>query len=159
MISVFLFLSAGLLFATAVLTTLTAFLPLFTGKNIQVPGTIIGFGFGFETFLVFAATYFCFQKYNGANSADFQLRSPVKPWHILILVIGAALALVIGYFVAEKEVVNWFILPILTIPAVTLPIVLILSLGIRNIPLGPRWRIWGIFGLGMTLGPLLLIFI
>jgi len=159
LISVSLFLCAGLLFVTAVLTTFTAFLPLFSGKNIQAQGTIIGFGFGFEALILFAATYFCFQKYNRSDSVDLQFQPLIKNWHILILILGIALALVIGYLVAKIDLVNWLILPIVTIPAVALPILLILSLGIHDIQLGPRWRAWGIFGLGMTLGPILLVFI
>jgi len=159
LISVSLFLCAGLLFVTAVLTALTAFLPLFSGKNIQAQGTIIGCAFGFEAMILFAATYFCFQKYNRSDSVDLQLQPLIKNWQALFLIIGSALAFTVGYLVEKIDLVNWLMLPILTIPAVVLPILLILSLGVRNIQLGPRWRAWGIFGLGMTLGPILLVFI
>jgi hypothetical protein len=34
-----------------------------------------------------------------------------------------------------------------------------MSIGTRQMELGPRWRAWGIFGLGMTLGPILMMFL
>jgi len=76
-----------------------------------------------------------------------------------MLLLGASLALLLGYLVGANKNLNWLILPILTIPAVTLPIVLIFGLGAHKIQLGPRWRVWSIFGLGMTLGPFILFVI
>ncbi len=159
LISLITFLSAALLFASAILITLTTFLPLFSGKELQTQSVIFGFGFGFEALLLFAATYFCFQKYNLHSSADLEVRFQLKGWHIIILILSTCVALLIGYFVAENKSINWLLLPVLTIPAVALPIGLIFGFGAHKIQLGPRWRVWGIFGLGMTLGPFLLLLI
>ena len=137
------------------LLTLTAFLPLFTGEKIQAQNVIYGFGFGFEALLLFAATYFCFQKHNLHSAADVLTQFQLKGWHIIVLICSTSAVLLIGYFIAENKSFNWLLLPALTIPAVTLPIGLIFSFGASKIQLGPRWRVWGIFGLGMTLAPLL----
>jgi RsiW-degrading membrane proteinase PrsW (M82 family) len=47
----------------------------------------------------------------------------------------------------------------LTLPAVALPIFLVLGLATRGISLGERWRSWSIFGIAMTLVPFFLIFL
>ena len=156
LISLILFLSAALLFAGAISIAFTAFLPLIAGKGIQAQGTIYGFGFGFEALLLFTATYLCFQKYGERSMADLQIRIQIKGWHIFMVLFGTSLALLLGYLVAENKNISWLILPVLTIPAVALPIGLIFGLGAHKIQLGPRWRVWGIFGLGMTLGPFIL---
>ena len=159
LISLLLFASATLLFITAFFMAFSAFLPLMTGEGIQALGTIYGFAFGFEAIILFIAAYLCFQKYLEHSASEEQTRFSLARWHILILVIGAGLALFIGYFIADNEFINWLFLPVLTIPAVLLPIALLLGFGAQKIELGPRWRVWGIFGLGMTLGPFILIII
>ena len=159
LISLILFLSAALVFAGAISIAITAFLPLISGNGIQAQGTIYGFGFGFEALLLFTATYLCFQKYSEHSLADLQIQIRLKGWHIVILLVGASLVLLLGYLVAENKNINWLILPVLTIPAVALPIGLIFGFGAHRLQLGPRWRVWGIFGLGMTLGPLILFMI
>ena len=159
LISLLLFASAAFLLITAFFMAFSAFLPLMTGESIQAQGAIFGFVFGFEALILFTAAYLCFQKYLEHSASEKQTRFSLARWHILILVIGAGLALLIGYFIADNDFINWLFLPILTIPAVLLPIGLLLGFGAQKIELGPRWRVWGIFGLGMTLGPFILVII
>ena len=159
LVALILFLSAALLFVVAISIALTAFLPLMTGKGIQAQATIYGSGFGFEALLLFSAAYLCFQKYSGHSLADLQIQIQLKGWRVVILMFGASLALLLGYLVAENKNINWLFLPVLTIPAVALPLGLIFSFGAHKIQLGPRWRVWGIFGLGMTLGPFILFIV
>jgi protease prsW family protein len=152
-------LGAALVFASAVALGLSAFLPLMEGKRIQSTGTILGWSFGFEALLLFAAAFFCLQKYLERPQADTPVQFHLKMWHILALLIGTAISLGIGYFAAENRTISWIVLPLFTVPAVMLPILLFFGFGARQIQLGPRWRVWGILGLGMTLGPLILIII
>lgn len=159
LISLTLFLSVALLFVVAVSVAITAFLPLLTGKGIQAQGLIFGYGFGFEALLLITAAYLCFQKYNEHVLADSPIQIQFKRGHIFKMLLIAGSALLIGALVANNNRLNWLILPVLTIPAVALPIGLIFGFGAHKLQLGPRWRVWGIFGLGMTVGPFILFVI
>lgn len=152
-------LGAALIFASAFALGVSAFLPLMDGKRIQASGTILGASFSFEALLLFAAAFFCMQKYSDRPQADTPVEFRLKIWHILVLLAGTALALGIGYLAAENRTLNWLVLPLFTVPAVILPIILFFAFGARQIPLGPRWRMWAILGLGMTLGPLVLLIV
>lgn len=154
-----LLMGSALLFLLAVGMFFSSLLPLMTGSPVRVDGLIYSFAFGFETLLLVAAAYFCFQKYQLNISADQQVGFTLRGWHIPALVVGLGAALGLGYLIAENAAVNWLLLPILTIPAAALPVILVLGFGTRRLPLGPRWQAWSIFGLGMTVGPLLLIVI
>lgn len=152
-------LGAILLLVFAFFMTVSAFLPLINGENIQARGTIYGFVFLCEGFILILAAYFIFQKYRDQASAEFESHISLKGWHIFVLALATGLVFLIGYFIQERESVNWLILPVLTIPAVLLPIGLLFGFGAQQIQLGPRWRVWSIFGIGMTLSPLVLIFV
>ena len=71
-------------------------------------------------------------------------------------VTGAGLALLIGHLVQDNASVNWLALPLLTIPAVALPIWTITGLGARDLPLVSRWRTWSAFGISLTVTPFIL---
>jgi RsiW-degrading membrane proteinase PrsW (M82 family) len=45
---------------------------------------------------------------------------------------------------------------LLTVPAIVLPLAMLLALGTRHLPFGTRWQTWTVLGLSMTLGPFLL---
>jgi hypothetical protein len=135
----------------------TAFFMFLTGEPVQVQQTILFAGFGFEALLLFAAAFFAFQKAAQNPSADQASSLSVSRWQIVIGILIAAGAILIGYRIGTIESVNWLLLPILTIPAVALPLGVLLALGSRGLPMGTRWQTWSVFGLGMTLAPFLLL--
>jgi hypothetical protein len=63
----------------------------------------------------------------------------------------------IGSQIGGIEPLNWVLLPLLTVPAVVLPLGVLLALGAQRLPLATRWQSWSVLGLGMTLAPLLLL--
>lgn len=157
LLSAILFILGGLLLTgIALLMGLTALFSLLTGPEINVQQTIFLLAFGFEAALLFLAAYFVLQKYLGRASADQLFSISVPGRWILILVLVTAVSILIGYLVGEIEIVNWFLLPLLTIPAVALPLGILLALGAYGLPMGRRWQAWSILGLSMTLGPFLL---
>ena len=135
----------------------TAFFMFLTGEPVQVQQTILFAGFCFEALLLFAAAFFAFQKAAQNPSADQASSLSVSRWQIVIGILIAAGAILIGYRIGTIESVNWLLLPILTIPAVALPLGVLLALGSRGLPMGTRWQTWSVFGLGMTLAPCLLL--
>jgi hypothetical protein len=109
----------------------------------------------FEALLLLAAGYVSLQKFLQKPCADVASTFSIKAWQILLCLVVAGAAIWLGSLVLENEPVNWLLLPILTLPAVFLPIVVLFGLGSRGITLGPRWRVWNILGISMTLVPFL----
>lgn len=149
-------LSALFLFGVGLLMGLTAFFTFVTGEPVQIQQTILFVAFGFEALLLFAAAFFAFQKTAQKPSADQAASLPFSRWQIVIGILIAAGALLIGYQIGTVDSVNWLILPLLTVPAIVLPLAVLLALGTRGLPMGTRWQTWSVFGLGMSLTPLLL---
>ena len=134
----------------------TALLSFATGKNVEIQQTILFVTFGFEALLLLTAAFFVFQKTLQKPSADREMFFNLSAWQILLIVILASLAILIGSWVGNLETVNLLVLPFLTVPAVVLPLAVLLTLGTRDLPLGARWQFWSVLGLGMTLTPFLL---
>ena len=133
-----------------------ALFSFFTGESIKVEQTIISIAFGFEAVLLFLAAFFSFQKTLQKPSADQEASFSVAPWQIVIFTITAFASILIGYQLSGIKAINWLFLPILTIPAIVLPIGVLLALGTHGLSSGTRWQSWNVLGLGMTLVPLIL---
>jgi hypothetical protein len=134
----------------------TALFSFFTAEAVKVEQTIIFIAFGFEGVVLFVAAFFAFQKTLQKPSADQEASFSVSHWQILIFVITAFASILIGYQISGIKTINWFFLPILTIPAIVLPLLVILALGAQKLPFGTRWQSWSVLGLGMTLVPFVL---
>jgi len=150
-------LSGLLLFGVGLVAGLTALLALLRDEGIQVQGMILFATLGFEALLLFAAAFFAFQKMAQKPSADQVSSLSLAPWQMVLAVLVAGAALLIGHLVAEVDAVNWLILPILTIPAIAIPLGIALALGAHRLPFAARWQTWSVLGLSMTLAPLLLL--
>ena len=75
-----------------------------------------------------------------------------------LLIFLFPIVIFVGYLVSEYTDLAWLILPILHVLAVGLPILWVLYMGVRNLPLGSPQRMWGVFGSGLVLGPGLIMF-
>lgn len=129
---------------------------LLTGGNIDARQTILFAVLGFEGLILLSAAFVLIQKFMQKPGADAVATFSISAWQIAVLVIAAGTAVLAGHWIHANEAVNWLLLPVLTLPAVLLPIVILFGLGIRRIPLGPRWRTWSILGISMTLVPVVL---
>ncbi|MBN2501916.1 MAG: PrsW family intramembrane metalloprotease [Anaerolineales bacterium] len=69
----------------------------------------------------------------------------------------AAVAVAIGFFVSQHELLATIFLPLLHILAASLPIVWLVWLAYRKQPKPSPQRFWGIFGSGLVLGPGLIL--
>ena len=157
LLSSILFLLAGLLLAgIAAFMGLAALTSLMTGSGIPAQQTIFLVAFGFEAILLFVATFFALQKYRHQSAADQQISLALAPTWIGASIVIAALSILLGYLISEMDAVDWLVLPLLTIPAMVLPLAVLLALGTRQLPFGTRWQTWTVLGLSMTLGPFLL---
>jgi hypothetical protein len=154
--SILFFLSALFLLGIGLLMGSTALLSFFTGEAVKVEQTIIFIAFCFEGVVLFIAAFFSFQKTLQKPSADQAASFSVSRWQLAIFTITAFASLLIGYQLSGIKTINWLFLPILTVPAVVLPLLAILALGTQKLPFGTRWQSWNVLGLGMTLVPLVL---
>ena len=155
-----LFIAAAMLFlSVAVVMGITALASLFTNQKVQAQQTIFLAISIFEVVLLLIATFVSIQRFRGQPFAAQDASFSITAWQVVISLIIAGIVIFIGYQFGAKDSVNWLLLPFLTLPAVALPIFILLGLAIRGLPLGTRWRSWNIFGLGMTLSPFFLIFI
>ena len=126
------------------------------GGSFDARETIVFMVVAFEGVLLLAAAVISIQKFLHIPSADRDTSYTISPWQIGVCILLAGLALLLGHLITDNPSVNWLLLPILTLPAVFLPILLLLGLGVRRIPLGTRWMAWNVLGLSMTLVPFVL---
>ncbi len=122
---------------------------------------ISAFTFGFEGVVLLFCSWFVLQKSMRREQAGILLKFSLEPWHIAAVIGLAILSVAIGTAVVSAEVawLAWFILPALTIVVIVPPIWLLFSIGSNGLELGQRWRAFSIFGLSMTLGPLVMVVI
>lgn len=123
-------------------------------------GQMIGaFAFGFEAIILLVCSWFVLQKAMGREQADGLFIFPFASWQIFAVLGIVIFAVAIGAGVAFTEIawLGWFILPILTVLVIVPPLWLLFGLSTKGIELGERWRVFGIFGLSMTIAPLVMI--
>src|SRR5689334_1917097 len=148
---------AMVFFSVALITGITTLATLLAGKEVHAQQTILCAVSGFEALILLIAAFMSVQRYRQQpfTEQDFSFR--IGAWQIVVYLLLIAVVVFLGYQFGEKSSFSWLLLPALTIPAVALPIFVLLSLGVRGIPLGARWQPWGVFGIAMTLAPFLLV--
>ena len=144
-------------FSIGLLMGVTALSVLLTGRNIEANQTIFFLAFGFEGVILLLAAFIAFQKFLNRPAVEQKSVFSISKKQIAFYVIVTGIALIIGSQISKIESINWIFLPVLTIPVVVLPLWLLLVLGGQKLPSGPHWQTWTVLGLGMTLGPLILI--
>jgi len=150
-------LSALVLLGIGLLMGFAAFFAFTRGEPIPAQQTIFFLAFCFEASLLFVIAFFAFQKTLFKPSADRPASMTISGLQILAGMLLVTAAILIGREVGASERFNWLLLPILTIPAAVLPLVILFALGTQRLPLGTRWQSWSVLGLGMTLTPILLL--
>ena len=144
-------------FSIALVMGVSALASLFSGETVQANLTIFFLVLGFEGLLLLVATFISIQKFLNKATVEKNTVFSLSTIQIVLCVIAAAIAIILGSQISSIDSINWIFLPLLTIPAVVLPLWLLLGLTVQKLSLGTRWRTWNVFGLGMTLGPLILI--
>ena len=88
-------------------------------------------------------------------------RSPAF-WRVAILILVLFVlpaSLVIGGLVVRNPKFTWMILPFMHVLATGIPILFVVSIGLRGFTMDSPRRLWGLFGAGLALGPLLIFLI
>src|ERR1044071_3663347 len=118
---------AMVFFSVALITGITAVATLLAGREVHAQQTILCAVSGFEALVLLAATFISIQRYRQQpfTQQDFSFR--IRPWQIVFYLLMVAIVVLIGYQFGEKSSFNWLLLPVLTIPAVALPILILLG--------------------------------
>ncbi len=132
---------------------------LFMDKASPAAEMITSVVFGFEALVILLCGWLVLQKTMRREQADSPFRFPFSEWQTPVILGFIFFIIVIGGVIAYQEVawLSWLVLPVLTVLVITPPVWLLLGIGSKGIEFGPRWRVFGIFGLGMTLSPFIMI--
>jgi hypothetical protein len=151
--------SASLVFLISFGLGINSMYELLTNGGDPAGGMISSFAFGLEFILLLLCSWFVLQKVMGRERAEISFNFPFAVWQIAAVIGVVVFSAVIGGITASAGIawVNWIILPTLTILVIVPPIWMFIGLGARGIDLGPRWRVFSVLGLGMTVGPLIMI--
>lgn len=149
-------LGALFLFGIGLLMAVTALASFVSGTGVKAEQTIFLAGFSFAGIILLVAAFFAFQKFLQKPSADQGISILISNWLIAAFIVITGASILIGYQIGGIKAIAWLLLPILTIPAIVLPLGVLLAFGTRKLPFGTRWQTWSVLGLGMSLTPLIL---
>lgn len=148
--------AALLLLTVGIILGLSALFMLPTEGGVNVQSTIYSAAmFALGILLGFVAIV-SLLKFLNNPFADAPVSTSFPGWWAPAGLLGAGLILLVGYMIQDIFSIKWLALPILTVPAVILPIWAIVALGARGLFVGSRWRVWGILGVSLTITPFLL---
>jgi signal transduction histidine kinase len=141
---------------------LTSLVDLFaeTGEGVDpASGMISAVAFGYLGFMLLICGWLVLQKTRGLESADLPFNFPFVSWLWVVIPAVVFISILVGGLVtlAELPWLNWIILPFLTVLVIASPIWLVFGAVSRGIELGPRWRFFSIFGLSLTVAPVLMV--
>jgi len=154
----FLFSAIGalLLFTLAFILGISASFAYVTERSADVQSIVYSVNIFFLGLLLVIVSVISVLRFLNKPVADTKVSTSFGVWKLIIGVVGAGLALLLGSLVKDNASINWLLLPMFTIPAVILPIWTIAGLGTRNLSLGSRWRAWSVFGFSLTVTPFIL---
>jgi hypothetical protein len=122
-------------------------------------GMISAVAFGFLGVMLLICGWFVLQKTRGLEIADLPFHYSLPQW-LWILIPGiVVISILVGGLatLAELPWLNWIVLPLLTVLVIAAPIGLVFGIASRGIELGARWRFFSIFGLSLTVAPILMV--
>ena len=136
----------------------TALTGMLTGSDSKTGGLFL-FVIAVSLFsmgaLAVPSVFFSFMRILGKKD---KARTGSRNWLFPILVAFFYFAVVLlGYFLAQETLPLSLLLGPLQVLAMGLPVLFFIYLGVRGLPLGSLQRVWGAFGSGLLLSPLLIM--
>ena len=153
---VFFAIGAMFIFSIASILGFSALMIFLDTERVDVQITTYLVSFSFLGTLLVTASVISFIRFINNPTAEVTVTTSLARSKVLIGIIAIGLILLTGHFMQSSASVNWLATTLLTLPAVALPIWLILRVGTKDLLVGSRWRMWGIFGLSMSYMPFLL---
>ena len=136
------------------------------GLSARLGGTSLGGVDDLQTFLVAGGMAFCgllllpsawysLARLMGRPAQQPQVTSRwLRPTY---LIFALPFLIAAGYWVSQNSAISWLLLPPIHVLAVSLPILWLAYLAVRDLPTGSPQRAWGSFGSGLALSPLLIL--
>jgi hypothetical protein len=145
-----------LLFLVAATLGFSGIITFAEAGQMEIQSSIFFIVFGFMGCLLATAAVISIMRFTNNPFVDEESPTSLSGWKIATGIVATGLALWVGNFLQDKQSINWLALPLLTVPAVAVPVWLFVRLGAKDLPLGSRWRRWGAFGLSISLTPFIL---
>jgi len=128
-----------------------------------LPAFMMSFSLILSGFLVTPSAFLALQHLLGKSDSGrfdnfskkisrFTIRSIAAFW-----VLSFPLIILMGYWVSQKTSFALFFLPLIHILAISLPIIGLLYIALRNLPTGTGQHSWGVFATGLVLSPALIL--
>jgi hypothetical protein len=118
--------------------------------SILTASTLVAIGL-----LLLPVTWLSVKRLRGWDFGSFTL-PPLRPWAWALIPILWILILILATLYNNAPGANWY-LPVLHFLSIAMPIYLVIRIAINRIPLGSSQRAWTVFGVGMTLSPILAV--
>lgn len=154
-------LAFGILFflGISLVMSIASIVQFFDDSGSLVENMIIAFAAGSELVLLLACAWFVLERSMQKEAAFASIKFPFSMWLIFAIPLIVFISISIGAVVAiyANRYLSWAVLPLSTLLVIIPPIFLFIGLGAQGIEAGPRWRVWGTLGLGLTISPLLMI--
>ncbi len=153
--------SAGLFLLSSIGFLLNSIYLIVDGSGDPVGSMIAALVTSFEGILILAASWFVFQKTSGGGKSELDAKLSYPEGYVFIAIVVVIAAFLIGSGISFFDNLPFGLIlqPWFTLLVILIPIILLAYSAIRKIYLGSLWQTWAIFGLGMTLVPLIAIFI
>jgi hypothetical protein len=151
--------SAVVLLAIASGLGISSLVKLFTNKSDPASEMIGAFAFGFELLVLLVCSWFVLQKAMGREQADLPFKFPFAGWQVFAIVGVVLFSIIVGGIISitGNAWLGWVFLPALTLLVIAPPIWLLFGIGSNGIAIGPRWRVFAVFGLSMTIAPFIML--
>ena len=152
---------AGFFLLSSIGFLLNSIYLIFDGSGDPVGSLIASLATSFEGVLILAASWFVLQKTSGGGKSELDAKLSYPDGYVFIAIVVGITAFFIGSVISIHNNLPWGLVlqPGFTLFVIMLPIIILAYMAIRKIYLGSLWQTWAIFGLGMTLAPLIVIFI
>jgi len=147
---------SALLIFVGMMVGLSAIMTYSSEGQTNVPIIILSVTTGFTGVLLGVAAVVSVLKFLKQPIADRIESTSISALKIVIGIVIAGLVLWIGSLLQSNQSINWLALPILTVPAVAIPVWLLLRMGRKDLPPESHWRTWSTFGLSISLTTIIL---
>jgi len=147
---------SALLIFVGLMVGLSVIMTYSSEGQTNVPIIILSVTTSFTGVLLGVAAVVSALKFMKQPMADRIESTSISAVKIAVGIITSGLVLWIGSLVQSNQSINWLALPILTVPAVAIPVWLLLRMGRKDLPSESHWRIWSTFGLSISLTTIIL---
>jgi hypothetical protein len=110
---------------------------------------------------VFPSALYASRRISSVNQSEpVLIKKPIN-WALIssLLLLTMPVILLLGNAVSSNDELAWILLPPLHVLAIALPVFWLVSMALHGLPIGSPQRTWGVFDVGLVLGPGLILFL